>query len=86
MVAGATSDPNCPEGQTDCPVTSGHTATSFLYGRIGVALRFGIELRNRVGVDGGLWYGTVQNQEGDNPPDERRLLWPMAGLSYVRAL
>ena len=87
IVIGERIDPNCPEGQTDCPVVTGRTATAQLYGRLGVAFRFGVELRDQVGVDGGVWYGTLEIDDGgDAGPERRRFIWPMAGLSYVRAL
>jgi hypothetical protein len=87
MVIGEGTDPDCPESQPDCPVVAGHTATAQLYGRLGVAVRFGVELRDQVGVDGGVWYGTLENDDGgDAAPERRTFIWPMAGLSYTRAL
>jgi hypothetical protein len=56
--------------------------TSFGSARLGAALYFGAPgAMQRVGLDGGVWVGRLYD-ERDGVTESRRLLWPMAGLSW----
>ena len=73
---------------------TGTSSEAHLYGRLGFAVRLGPEHRDQLGIDGGVWYGVKRSDDERRPEDnvttethERsRLLWPMAGVFYLRAL
>jgi hypothetical protein len=75
-------------GMPGCP--NGGDYLSFLYGRAGVAVALGATRRHLVGLDVGGWYGSHRKREEDAAGVEtswsRRIVWPMAGLSYFLAL
>jgi hypothetical protein len=70
-------EPGCVESST----------FPFAYFRAGASLRLGADRRDVIGLDAGLWSGLVVDSgpEGQVVNKEPRT-WPMAGLSYHRAL
>ena len=65
---------------------AGHSLAYFLHGRLGLGYRVGLERRLQFRVDGGAWYGAIEDHVGNEPVTTRRLLWPMAGLSFLHEL
>jgi hypothetical protein len=60
---------------------AGAIGQAYVYGRLGFAVRLGVEHLDQIGIDDGAWYG---KQYDDN--SEKRLLWPMGGFFFLHAL
>lgn len=73
---------DCDPTVTMCESKLSTYASTFVYGRLGLALHFGAGRRHGVGIDGGLWYGLLHRSDGRERRDTVPFLWPMAGLSY----
>ena len=72
---------------------AGAIGQAYVYGRLGFAVRLGVEHLDQIGIDGGVWYGkqysqTDKTQDGStsSSSSEKRLLWPMAGFFFLHAL
>ena len=84
---GPSPHPDCdPAATTECPLVTGSTTTAFVSGRAGAAYAVGSSRRHIFGLDGGVWYGVLTDDDGAGGVSSRRFLWPMAGLSYHYAL
>ena len=54
------------------------SGVAYVYGRLGVATRLGLDWIDQVGLEGGFWRG--------KDSERHDFLWPMAGVSFVHAL
>jgi hypothetical protein len=69
----------------DC-VTTSVGPTTYLYGRVGIAVRLGPQLRDQIGIDAGFWSGAERTVSSNGAVARHPFLWPMAGLFMIHAL
>jgi hypothetical protein len=79
-----TVDPECG-AEPQCRIIAVADTITFGHARLGIAYRF-VDRHLRIGLDGGLWYGTHVEDWEPGPKHEDRLLWPMAGFSILHEL
>jgi hypothetical protein len=78
--------PSVGENACDDPEQcTGGTSWRFVYSRAGLALRFGAQHRDVLGVDVGVWRGW-SHETRPGLTREESFTWPMVGLSYHYAL
>ena len=68
---------------------AGTTGQAYYYGRLGFAVRLGVEHLDQLGIDGGAWYGKLYERDHSvegTSSSEQRFLWPMAGVFFLHAL
>jgi hypothetical protein len=76
-------EPESTDGENaDGDSGTGTLTTRYFYGRVGLAVRIGVEQRDQLAIDGGLWRGIVRDSDVNH---ERAFLHPMAGFSWLRA-
>jgi hypothetical protein len=57
------------------------TDVSFVYGRLGIAVRLGVEQRDQLGLEGDLWNGKLSDEGHD-----RHILWVVPGFVWMHAM
>jgi hypothetical protein len=70
-------------GENDNGASS--AALGYYHGRVGAAVRLGVEQRDQLGIDGGFWRGQYTHDDGEHS-DRHAFLLPVAGLSWFHAL
>jgi hypothetical protein len=79
--------PGCdPDRNPDCPLVAGSYVRSWVYGRAGASLFLGMERRDVLGLDVGVWRGSWTEQVDSKEIGRGEFVWPMAGVSYLRGL
>jgi hypothetical protein len=82
IAVGATTPKGCDSKTTDCPLVNGSYGGTYVYVRLGTAVRFGRGSRHIVGVDGGLWRGWREEEIDRQVTSRSEYVSPMVGVSY----